>query len=212
MEILSFDSLDSTQTYLIDAIVKSKLQAPIAVIAKEQNSGVGSRDNKWIGSSGNLFISIALLVEMLPKDLKIESASIYFAYIMKELLSRYSSDIYIKWPNDLYRNDKKIGGVITKNIENNLICGIGVNIIKAPNSTYGCLGVAIDPLDILQEYIKELKKMYSWKQIFIKYQIEFEKYKNSYVHINNYQKSLSSAQLCEDGSIIINNERVYSLR
>jgi BirA family transcriptional regulator, biotin operon repressor / biotin---[acetyl-CoA-carboxylase] ligase len=212
LEIRSFDSLDSTQTYLVDALAKGKLQAPIAVIAKEQNSGVGSRDNEWTGSSGNLFVSFALPIQTLPEDLKIESASIYFAYIMKELLSKYSSELYIKWPNDLYKNDKKIGGVITKKIENNFICGIGINIIKAPHSTYGCLGVAIDPLDILQEYIKELKKMYSWKQIFIKYQIEFEKYKNSYVHINNYEESLSGAQLCEDGSIIINNERVYSLR
>ncbi|MEJ2489653.1 MAG: biotin--[acetyl-CoA-carboxylase] ligase, partial [Sulfurovaceae bacterium] len=106
MEILSFDSLDSTQTYLVDALAKGKLQAPIAVIAKEQNSGVGSRDNEWIGSSGNLFFSFALPLKMFPKDLKIESASIYFAYIMKELLSKYSSELYIKWPNDLYKNDK----------------------------------------------------------------------------------------------------------
>jgi BirA family biotin operon repressor/biotin-[acetyl-CoA-carboxylase] ligase len=196
----------------MEAIATGKLQAPIAILAKEQNRGIGSRDNKWLGSSGNLFVSFALPIETLPKDLKIESASIYFAYIMKELLSKYSSNLYIKWPNDIYMNDKKIGGIITKNIKNNLICGIGVNIIKSPEVTFGCLGVEIDPLKILQEYILELQKIYSWKQIFIKYQIEFDKYKNSYVHINNYQKSLSSAQLCEDGSIIINNKRMYSLR
>ena len=212
MEILSFDILSSTQTYLMDAFKKGSLKAPVAVIAKEQKSGRGSRDNKWISQKGNLFFSFALREEMLPGDLKIESASIYFGYIMKELLNEYASDIYMKWPNDIYKEDKKIGGIITKKIEKNIICGIGINVIRSPDQAYGCLGVGVEPKSIVKKYIKELKKNYSWKEIFMKYQIEFEKCKNSYVHINNYEKSLSEAQLCDDGSIIINNERVYSLR
>jgi len=50
--------------------------------------------------------------------LPIASASIYFSYLIKEVLSRYRKDIFVKWPNDLYINGDKVGGIITKKIDN----------------------------------------------------------------------------------------------
>lgn len=114
MEVLYFNELASTQTYLIEALNENRVSVPIAVIAKEQTSGVGSRDNSWEGGEGNLFFSLALCLDDLPDDLPISSASIYFSFFMKEVLSEYCDDIWLKWPNDLYQNQSKIGGTITK--------------------------------------------------------------------------------------------------
>ena len=60
MEILYLDEVTSTQTWLIEQIKKNKLTPPVAVYAKKQTLGVGSRGNSWIGEDGNLFLSFAI--------------------------------------------------------------------------------------------------------------------------------------------------------
>ena len=102
MEILYFNRLSSTQKYLIEKIENSTLNAPIAVICIEQTMGVGSRDNSWSGGEGNFFASIAIDIDDLPSDLPLSSASIYFSFIMKKVLTKLDKNIWLKWPNDFY--------------------------------------------------------------------------------------------------------------
>ena len=52
---------------------------------------------------------------------------------MKELLSKYSSELYIKWPNDLLINGKKIAGILTEistemDSINHVVVGLGLNV------------------------------------------------------------------------------------
>ena len=211
MEILSFDTLPSTQQYLLEALKNKRLQTPVAVIATQQDSGVGSRDNSWSGGEGNFFASIALDIEMLPSDLSLPSASIYFSFIMKQTLLELGEDIWLKWPNDLYLNDDKVGGTITQKIQNTLVCGIGINLKKSQNG-YSALSGDISPETLLENYLEALEKFPKWKQVFSDYEIEFELSRKFSVHIESYQKSLSDASLCTDGSIIIEGKRVFSLR
>ena len=211
MDILYFDELDSTQTYLIEQIKSNKVSAPIAVMAKNQRAGIGSRDNSWEGGDGNLFFSFAVNLDDLPKDLPLNSVSIYFSYIMKELLERYATDIWLKWPNDLYYFKSKIGGTITKKMETVLLCGMGINLKKSSNS-FEALNLNIEAVFLLKLYLAEVEKYPSWKQIFSKFALEFEITKRVSAHIQGEYKSLENAILSQDGSLIINNKRVYSLR
>ncbi len=211
MEIISFDTLPSTQLYLVEKLKNRTISTPVAVIAKEQTEGVGSRDNSWDGGVGNLFFSIAIDLDDLPNDLALNSASIYFSFIMKEILEYYTENIWLKWPNDLYYNKSKIGGVVTKKINNILICGIGVNLKKNSNG-FKSLNIGIKPIFLLRKYISKLEEYASWKQIFIQYKIEFERSRDYFSHINSEYKSLKNATLSEDGSLIIDNKRVYSIR
>ena len=107
MEVLYFNSLTSTQTYLLEALKSKKLNVPICVMAKEQTEGIGSRNNSWEGGEGNLFFSLAVNLDDLPKDLPVSSASIYFSYIMREVIAKHETSIWLKWPNDLYQNSDK---------------------------------------------------------------------------------------------------------
>ncbi len=211
MEILSFDSLPSTQKYLLEKLEEKILQAPIAIIATKQSSGIGSRDNSWSGGEGNFFVSIAIDLEMLPKDLPLSSASIYFSFIMKKTLEDLGENIWLKWPNDFYFNDEKIGGTITKKINNVLVCGIGINLKNSENG-YRALQSDIPPKILLEKYLLALQKFPKWKQIFSEYEVEFELSRKFSVHIENYQKSLLDASLCGDGSLLLGGKRVYSLR
>ncbi len=211
METVSFETLPSTQTYLIEQLQRGDLQAPVAVLVLEQSDGVGSRDNEWSGGKGNFFASIAVRVDKLPDDLPLSSASIYFSFIMKKTLESLGENIWLKWPNDFYKNDDKIGGTITKKVNDVLVCGIGINLKNSQNG-YRALQSDILPESLLENYLLALQKFPKWKQIFSEYQVEFELSRKFSVHIENYQKSLADASLCEDGSLLLGGKKVFSLR
>lgn len=211
MQIIYLDSVDSTQKYLKELIQEGKISLPCAVVADSQTEGIGSRGNSWSGVKGNLFLSFATSLNELPKDLKLESASIYFSYILKETLSEFNSALWLKWPNDFYIGDKKIGGMITNLVKDTIVCGVGLNIAEAPLG-FGKLDVVVDRDELIERYFNNIKKMNSWKQVFSKYKIEFYKNQNFYTHNKNLIISLGDASLQSDGSIVINGERIYSLR
>lgn len=211
MQIIYLESVDSTQKYLKELIQDDKISLPCAVVADFQTDGIGSRGNSWNGVKNNLFLSFAIPLNELPKDLKLESASIYFSYILKETLSEFDSALWLKWPNDFYVGDKKIGGMITNLLKDSLVCGVGLNIAEAP-SGFGKLDVVLDRDELIERYFSNIKKMNLWKQVFSKYKIEFYKNQNFYTHNKNLIISLGDASLQGDGSIVINGERIYSLR
>ena len=211
MKIIYLDSVESTQTYLKNLIKKEELELPLAVSANIQTNGLGSRNNSWIGYRGNLFLSFAIKLKDLPKDLKLESASIYFAYILKETLEKENSKVWLKWPNDFYIADEKIGGMITNIVSDILICGVGINLIEAPTN-FNKIDINISKEKLLNNYLKNIENFNSWKQIFSKYKLEFDLNKNLFTHDKHNKFPLSTALLQDDGSIEINGERIYSLR
>jgi len=214
LEILYFDNLNSTHLFLVDAIKNSKVKAPIAVVANSQSGGVGSGKNSWISLDGNLFLSFGVKISDLSDDLPLNSASIYFAFILKEYLNELGSKVWIKWPNDFYISDKKVGGLITKFINDEvLICSIGLNIKSSPKE-FAKLDIELDRDSLIDNYLSKLDKKISWKYIFSKFEIEFNRSKDYFYMDSKLKKrvSISGAILQEDGSIIVDNRKVYSLR
>lgn len=206
------DEIDSTQKELCKKVRYKTIKEPFCIVAKSQTAGIGSRQNKWISEYGNLYFSFCLKKENLPNDLKDISVSIYFSYILKEVLKDLGSKIWVKWPNDFYIEDKKIGGVITSKIDDFFVCGIGLNLVSCPQNA-AILDINISTSDIVYAFIERLKKRILWKQIFSKFLIEFKKSKEFTSHDEeNEVVSLKDAILCDDGSILINNKRMYSLR
>ena len=211
VDIHWFDELASTQTYLIGGLKSNVLISPICIGASLQTQGRGSRGNEWIGVKGNLFISIALNRSLLPDDLKLESSSIYFAFIMKELLSSLDSKVWLKWPNDFYIDQQKIGGVITNLVGDCLVCGIGINLSHAP-SDFSKIDIELSPRELTNNYLIELEKFPSWKQIFSKFKLEFNRSKSFASHADEITFRLEDTILLEDGSLEHNGQRIFSLR
>ena len=211
MTITYLESIDSTQTYLKKLLQNKNTQLPLAVVADIQTNGIGSRDNSWQGLPGNLFLSFAISLKDLPDDLKLESSSIYFSYLLKEVLESFDSKVWLKWPNDFYINDIKIGGMITNVVDNCLVCGVGINLVNAPKE-FTTLDVVISRELLLKKYFKVIEKRVSWKQIFSKYKIEFGCNREYFIHKNSLKISLDKAILENDGSVTINGERIYSTR
>lgn len=212
MKLLYIKKLDSTHIYIKEYVLKNQIKDNICIYSNNQENGIASRNNKWIGEEGNLFFSFIIIKKYLPIDLPLQSASIYFSYILKMTLKQLGSSAILKWPNDFYIKNDKIGGTITNMTQEYLLCGIGINL-KSNTSFNGYLDIDIINSEfLLKKYFSNLEKYPSWKQIFSNYKIEFYKNKKYFTNINNELTSLDDVIINDDGSLQINYKKVFSLR
>jgi len=211
LKILYFNEIDSTQKYLVEKLKDRELESPVAIVATKQSAGYGSRGNIWFSEKGNLFFSFAIKKAELPSDLKLESISIYMSYLLKEVLEKSGSKIWLKWPNDFYLQDKKVGGTITNIIKDDIVCGIGLNFISTTEE-FASLDITIDKEELLANYFANLALKRSWKQVFSNFKVEFEKSKHFSTHYKNEKIEIGLSKLNDDGSLMYKEERIYSLR
>jgi len=212
LEILSFDSLPSTQTYLIGEIRAGTLKCPTAVLTREQTAGQGSRANRWESGRDDLLVSVAVCADALPEDLPVQSSSIYFGWLMRQALREAGAgNVWLKWPNDLYCNGAKIGGIITQKLKDSFIVGIGVNLKKNPKG-YSALSTDISALILLNIFWEKVAEAPKWKQILSEFRVEFEQHRDAKAHTKTSRITLQDAVLCDDGSLEIHGERIHSLR
>ena len=211
MEIIYYECLDSTQKKLVELVREGKINSNTAIVAKKQTAGVGSRNNSWQAKDGDLLFSFAIKKEDAPDDLPISSASIYFAFLMKEILNNLTQNCWLKWPNDIYIKNKKCGGVITQLIKGYYIVGIGINLVKRENNFAYC-NIKKNVKEVLNSYFMLLKKREKWQEVFSKYRIEFKNNNEFSTTIKGRKIAIKSATLSNDGALIVDNERIYSLR
>jgi BirA family biotin operon repressor/biotin-[acetyl-CoA-carboxylase] ligase len=211
MEIVRLEKIDSTHSYLKEYIKTNTYTEPLCIVTDQQTNGVGSRGNSWTGKKGNLFFSFVIDKTLLPYDLPIQSASIYFSFLLKNTLKDLSSNVWLKWPNDFYIDEKKIGGTITNMTGNLIYCGIGLNLLSV-NSSFGKLDISINTDEVLNNYFFYLEKKFLWKQIFSEFKIEFQNSRKYYTTIDGKKVPLTQASLNDDGSIQVNEKKVFSLR
>ncbi len=201
----------STHNYIVEGLKEGTLCAPFALGCDEQTQGIGSRGNEWIGLKGNLFFSWCVEEKHLPADLPLASISIYFSARMQTLLASKGSNVWLKWPNDFYVHASKIGGVITTKVSSTIIGSIGLNLASSPDK-FGVLDISIAPRTLAEAFLEELERKSTWKDVFSKYKLEFYKNRKATFHMGEKVVSLRDAVLCDDGSIELENKKVYSLR
>ncbi len=202
-----FESLPSTQTYLLEKLKSNELKAPVLVLAKNQSTGIGSRGNIWEGVESALTFSLALNASDLPKDLPMQASALYLGFLFKEVLKELGSQTWLKWPNDLYLGDQKIGGVMVNVYKGMRVCGIGVNRVS---TKWACLDIGASDDWIIEGFLKKIEENLFWGEVLSKYALEFHR-SNSFNFHNNWGEavSLKDAELLEDGRILI-KDKIYS--
>ncbi len=125
--IIHFDEIDSTNSYLKNSY--KLLDNFTFVTADYQSGGKGRNDRVWTSNKGeNLMFS--LLIKDKPLLKKYSALSIVSAVEIATLLESYGvKNVSIKWPNDVYVNDKKICGILLEGqILEYLVIGVGLNV------------------------------------------------------------------------------------
>jgi len=136
----NFIHLTTTSSTMDDAKINlKKLKSNFVIIADQQTRGKGRRGNTWFSPPGNLYCSMVIKNELPLNDYFFFSAVL--ALSVKESLKKCKVDnIKFKWPNDIFYEDKKFGGIILESYkfknENYVIIGLGLNINSAPESKY----------------------------------------------------------------------------
>ncbi len=133
-QAIILESVDSTNSYL-SQLLKSQIVAEgCAIRAISQNSGRGQIGSRWISEDRkNLLVSFAFYPTFVgPRNLFLLNKT-YALGVYDFILSLVGSDCSIKWPNDIYWKNKKIGGLLVENtittsVITNSILGIGLNV------------------------------------------------------------------------------------
>ena len=128
------NSVDSTNNYAMAKVHAGLAKHGMAWFAHEQTAGKGQRGKTWqTGAGQNIALSIVLLPQHLKTSQQFQvSVAISlgcFNFFNKEC----GSEVFIKWPNDIYWRDRKAGGILIENVlQGNqwkfAVAGIGLNI------------------------------------------------------------------------------------
>ena len=133
-ELSIFEEIGSTNDYLLENSKKNKI---CICLTESQTKGRGRNSKEWQSPKyENIYMSISFSTN---QDLKFFSSfSLVTALSVQKALTKHKFDTKIKWPNDIYINSKKVGGILietlNKDKNNIVVVGIGLNVFMKSNS------------------------------------------------------------------------------
>jgi BirA family biotin operon repressor/biotin-[acetyl-CoA-carboxylase] ligase len=127
---------DECQRRLADGIAP-----PFVVFAERQDRGRGQHGRRWISPPGaQVCCSLAWAF---ARRTPIHALSLAVGVLLAEVLERYGVPIALKWPNDLYAGDRKLGGILIEARPEEAqwltVIGIGINV-ALPDSAAAVIG------------------------------------------------------------------------
>ncbi|MDX5346390.1 MAG: biotin--[acetyl-CoA-carboxylase] ligase [Hymenobacteraceae bacterium] len=162
----------STNTSAQDLISKNKATEGCVVLAAAQSNGRGQRGNSWESEPDkNITLSVILSPGFLPASQQFYLNIAVSLAVLDLLQAHVPGPVFIKWPNDLYVQDKKIGGILIENsvagyFLQHAIVGIGLNInqISYQNeravSLAGLTGKQYQLPRLVEQLLEHLEKRY----------------------------------------------------
>ncbi|MEW5287308.1 bifunctional biotin--[acetyl-CoA-carboxylase] ligase/biotin operon repressor BirA [Klebsiella michiganensis] len=161
--------IDSTNQYLLDRL--SELQSGDACVAEYQQAGRGRRGRKWFSPFGsNLYLAMYWRLEQGPAAAI--GLSLVIGIVIAEVLQSLGADkVRVKWPNDLYLQDRKLSGILVELTGKTgdaaqIVSGAGINLmmrrVESDVVNQGWIslqeaGISIDRNTLAACLIKELR-------------------------------------------------------
>ncbi|CAI2013039.1 bifunctional biotin--[acetyl-CoA-carboxylase] ligase/biotin operon repressor BirA [Serratia plymuthica] len=162
--------VDSTNQYLLDRI--TELQSGDACVAEYQQAGRGRRGRQWISPFGaNLYLSMFWRLEQGPAAAM--GLSLVIGIVMAEVLQRLGAEeVRVKWPNDLFLNDRKLAGILVELTGKTgdaaqLVMGAGINLAMRESNANAInqgwinlqeAGISIDRNELAATLLNELRQ------------------------------------------------------
>jgi len=134
-EIINYKKIGSTMNEANRLLKGQLISGNFLLIAEEQTSGIGRKKNFWFSPSGGIWITAGLY------GLSVESSLTIFTGIclhksLCDIFPELRKELKIKWPNDIFFQSKKLGGILTNYLQffrYHLIgIGLNTNIEKIP--------------------------------------------------------------------------------
>ena len=225
MKRIHFESIDSTNTYLKNNY--NDLDSYTFVSSDYQTHGRGRSARKWDSEGKDLLFS--LLIKDSYLYTKTNVISILSAYSILQILKEYGvNNVYLKWPNDVYVNDKKICGILLESVSKQsiecLIIGVGLNVNEESfNKDYYATSLKLQlhkDIDIeelknriYQRFVENINRLiddYDYYDEIIKY--DYLRNKEVNALINNEKKLVRVKKINRDYSLCVeSNNEEYNL-
>lgn len=174
MNIIKLDAIDSTNSYLKKIILEKDISDYTIVTANFQTEGKGQLGYMWESED-----SKNLLCSIYKKDLgiKVEDQFVLSMLVSLSIIRTLEKlnlpKLYIKWPNDIMSDNKKICGILVENMvkQNSIkesVIGIGLNVNQdtfknLPNATSikKIKGAVFNIDELLNDLVNNIKKQFS---------------------------------------------------
>ncbi len=189
-------SIGSTNTFLKDNY--SSYPNNSILLADKQTNGRGRYTRVWESSNDYTF-------SILLKD-RYRNEIIAPLAIVRGL-KKYGLDTFIKWPNDIYYNNKKLSGILIEAVYLGsdymaTIVGIGINRTDKPSVNGIGIKKDISNVDLVTSIIEEYNKLLN--EDFKEYIKEYKSYSNILNKVIEYQgKEYIAKDITEEGYLII---------
>lgn len=150
-ELILHDSIPSTNDFLLEYLRKKPI-LPVVSLAEQQMQGRGRRGRSWVSPYGNnIYFSLAWHFDKDPAELL--GLSLVSGIIIINSLKRYGLNeyFYLKWPNDVLWQDRKLAGVLVEvmaqsNESCKIVLGIGINTQLPPTTQIDQAWVSLDEI------------------------------------------------------------------
>ncbi len=170
----------STNTDLKNIIYSSSEPVLMCLSAKKQSSGRGRLGRSFFSPSGGLYFSVSFPLCGDETDIPCLTLLTGLA-VHKALKTLYNCETVIKWPNDIYLNNKKLCGILCELVcshgKMTAVAGIGINIsLKKEDIPEELLDIltslsiekiCADKQKLMEQIVKNLDEyVYNQKQLY----------------------------------------------
>ncbi len=133
--LLEYPLLESTNTTAWQLLDASPAEGTV-VITPKQTQGKGQWGATWVSEAHkNLMLSVILYPDFLAIERQFALTRAVSIALIRLLTPFLQDRVKIKWPNDLFCQDRKLGGILTQNLISGgrwqaAVVGIGLNVLQ----------------------------------------------------------------------------------
>lgn len=222
-----FESVDSTNN-VVKLMAEEGAEHGTVVVADVQTAGRGRIGREWTSpKNGGIWMSVLLRPDIRPENAS--RLTLVAAMAVRETLAKKTGvDCWIKWPNDIVTNGKKICGILTEMKSqagevNYIVVGIGINVnierfpeelTETASSLYIETGRSFERSEIIEEFGKSFAKYYDIFMLTQDMSVLMMEYNNCLANYNNKVKILDtrntytgvSEGINEAGELLVRDE------
>ena len=164
---LHFQEVTSSNDLAFELVEAGQAFDGFMVVADRQSKGRGRLDRQWESPVGNLYFSLILQSEQFQS---VTDYSFLIACVIGDVLDAFGVQTQYKWPNDVMLDGKKLAGILLqlKRINNvdNLVIGVGVNMVSCPDYAACLAGVDISREAFLDRF----------EEVFEAYEVRYQQF------------------------------------